>query len=292
MVMIFIKTYALKAGRQVSAVTCLSSARSHGFSSQPRVSAAGKSLDTSLLASEPDLVMSHLRARRSASSLLEEVARIGALRAERNALITEGNELKHLRNALSQQIGRLMQQGGGKNVAVLKEQVGSASASAAALDERLAEVDRGIHAIMSSLPNLLDDAVPDGGDEAQNVEVSQWGTDRRKVGPDGTYRWHDELAQLLGVSLLQVCTWYTFPMSSPHVRFVCSCNNCLPFIAPNPLPGPGSGGRSAYLRHAIQCAARTIGQARASNPVLLYRFPRCARLCRGGGAVFGEQINA
>jgi seryl-tRNA synthetase len=127
---------------------------------------------------------------------------VGALRAERSALITEGNELKSRRNALSKQIGQLMQKsgGGGEEVAALKGQVGAASAAAAALDERLAQAERGIHTIMSCLPNLLDDAVPDGGDAAHNVEVAQWGTDRRKLGPQGAYRWHDELAQLLGVS--------------------------------------------------------------------------------------------
>ena len=200
MIRILNRVFNFKAKRVVSAFPSLQCLQSSGFSTQSRISAAGKSLDTSLLASEPDLVVSHLRARRSAASMLEDVSRVGALRAERSARITEGNELKHRRNTLSQQIGKLMQQGGDNigEVAALKGQVGSASAAAAAVDAGLARIDAEIHKILSCLPNLLDDAVPDGDDEAQNVEVGAWGADARKQGADGEFRWHDEIALRLG----------------------------------------------------------------------------------------------
>jgi len=192
--------HIISANRVISTPRVLQSLLQSHFSTESRISATGKSLDTALLASEPELVISHLRARRSAASMVDEVARVGALRTARSAHVTEGNELKRRRNALSQQIGKLMQQGGGSSgeVAALKEQVSSASADAASLDDSLSAIDAEIHTVLSRLPNLLDDAVPDGEDETHNVEVGAWGAEQRKLGAEGSFRWHDEVAASLG----------------------------------------------------------------------------------------------
>ncbi len=176
-----------------------------------RSAATGKSLDLALLANESGLVISHLRARRSADSIFEQVNRIGALRAERSSKIMEGNDAKNRRNVLSAQIGKLLKEtgpgagantSGGSGVAVqiesLKEQVLAASALATVCDESLGQIDLKIYEIMSSLPNLLDDEVPDGSDDVQNVQVRAWGCNLRKLGAEGMYRWHDEVALLLG----------------------------------------------------------------------------------------------
>jgi seryl-tRNA synthetase len=166
-----------------------------------RLSATGKSLDLALLAAEPDLVISHLRARRSPETIFQEVSRIGALRVSRSAQIVQGNESKSKRNALSQAIGKLMKEGrvaDDPEIARLKQQVAEASAVAAACDSNLVDIDAEIQKVLLCLPNLLHEEVPDGIDDSQNVEVRNWGGEVRKMGPEGAYKWHDELAVGLG----------------------------------------------------------------------------------------------
>lgn len=73
-----------------------------------RPSSMGLSLDTNLIASQLDLVLSHMKARRADGKLLEDIAQIQSLREERNALIVEGDNQKNVRNKISKEIGMRM----------------------------------------------------------------------------------------------------------------------------------------------------------------------------------------
>ena len=161
-----------------------------------RVRAEALSLDLNLVAANSSLVVSHLRARRPGSAVVQDIERIVELRGERNQRITEGNSAKAARNALSQQIGQLMREKRLEEVEALKRQVEEASATAARADERLSQLDAEIRSLFLQVPNLLDDRVPEGLDDSQNLVVKSWGGDLRKVG-DG-FLWHDEIAQRLG----------------------------------------------------------------------------------------------
>lgn len=172
--------------------------RSGSALSSSRESAAGKSLDVALIATEGSLVASHLRARRSSDTLLQEVARVGELRAQRSAQIVEGDKAKGTRKTLSAQIGGLMKAGKAEEAAELKEQVAAAAAVAAACDEKLGVIDAQIADILSCVPNLIADDVPDGADESSNEEVRVWGAEKRKLGKEGDYLWHDDIATHLG----------------------------------------------------------------------------------------------
>lgn len=114
-------------------------------------------MDTNLLATNPDLVISHLTSRRSNPALLEDVSKIAALRTERNQLIVKGDAAKGVRKTLSQQIGQLMKEGKSAEVAALKQQVEEASVTAAECDTELVTIDAAINRLFSVLPNLLDD---------------------------------------------------------------------------------------------------------------------------------------
>jgi hypothetical protein len=122
-----------------------------------RAPANDVSLDTNLLANNPDLVLSHLTSRRSSTELMESVSKIAALRTERNALIVQGDAAKNTRKTLSAQIGQLMKEGKTAEVDELKRQVEKANDVSAAADEAQGHIDRQIDAIFSVLPNLLDD---------------------------------------------------------------------------------------------------------------------------------------
>jgi seryl-tRNA synthetase len=161
-----------------------------------RLPANSASLDTNLLATNPELVISHLQSRKSNSGLLKDVSTIATLRGERNALIFTGDAAKSVRKNLSQQIGQLMKEGKSEEVVELKKQVETASETSAAADVELEVIDAKINKLFSVLPNLLDDSVPEGSDEASNAIVLTWGEEKRKMGEG--FQWHDEIATKLG----------------------------------------------------------------------------------------------
>lgn len=130
---------------------------SSGVRMMERISSEGVSLDTTLVSTNPALVLSHLKARRSDESIVAHVSTIGSLRTERNALIVEGDAAKNTRKSLSLLIGQSMKDGKEEQVQALKLQVEQASAASAAADEKLAKIDADINAIFSIMPNLLDD---------------------------------------------------------------------------------------------------------------------------------------
>src|SRR3546814_6707336 len=85
-------------------------------------------------------------------------------------------ELQNLRNTRSKAIGQAKAKGEDAS-ALLAEVAGfgdELKASEAELDGIRAELD----AIVLGLPNLLDDSVPAGKDESENVEQTRWGTTR------------------------------------------------------------------------------------------------------------------
>jgi seryl-tRNA synthetase len=160
------------------------------------------SLDVNLVSSDPELVLGHLKARQSGEELYQDVARIGELREERNRLILEGDKAKALRNAVSKEIGMLMRNKdlaeGEKEaqVAALKKQVEEASVVSGQVDSKMETVDGEIKTLFSCLPNLLDDDVPLGNDESANPVVKVFREDMRKIGSEGDFMWHDDIAKV------------------------------------------------------------------------------------------------
>ena len=122
-----------------------------------RIPANDVSLDTNLLSTNPDLVLSHLTSRRSSTELMENVSKLSVLRNERNAQIVAGDAAKNVRKTLSQQIGQLMKEGRTVEVDELKLQVEKANEISATADVALNHIDQQINTIFSVLPNLLDD---------------------------------------------------------------------------------------------------------------------------------------
>ncbi|AOX17292.1 serine--tRNA ligase [Kozakia baliensis] len=66
----------------------------------------------------------------------------------------------------------------------------------ATLEIRANEIERSISDVLATLPNRLDDSVPDGKDETENVTIKEWGT-RRDF--SFTPKQHFELGEALGL---------------------------------------------------------------------------------------------
>mgnify|MGYP002716297694 CR=1 FL=1 len=123
------------------------------------------------------------------------VARILELDAELRRAQTTGQDALSKRNAASKLIGAAM---GKKDMAEadrLKAEVEALKGDIAAAAEVEASVGKELRDLLAGLKNLAAEDVPDGEDEAGNVEVSRWGTPRE----GGPAKDHADLGEALGL---------------------------------------------------------------------------------------------
>jgi seryl-tRNA synthetase len=102
--------------------------------------------------------------------------RYQALESERKTLQVDVETLRRERNERSKAIGRA--KAAGDDVESLKRAVGDLGAALAAGEARLSELAIELETFLAGLPNLLHASVPDGRDDAANVEVRRWGNPR------------------------------------------------------------------------------------------------------------------
>jgi seryl-tRNA synthetase len=150
-------------------------------------------LDITLLRKDLAHVITRLEMRKSPQPFLD-VDRFSALESERKTLQTRTEELQAQRNSLSKQIGQLKARG--EDTAAVMTSVGGIGDTLKASAERLDVIQTELSAMLMSVPNLPQDGVPLGADEAANVEVRRWGTPRLF---DFTPRDHVDLGAPLGL---------------------------------------------------------------------------------------------
>ncbi|QIL84670.1 serine--tRNA ligase [Vibrio sp. HDW18] len=129
-------------------------------------------LDSKLLRTELDETAAKLARR----GFKLDVETIRTLEEQRKSIQVEVENLQSTRNSISKQIGQLMASGDKAGADAVKQQIGTLGddldAKKGELDAVMAQLD----AITQIVPNLPDDAVPNGKDDSENVEVSRWGT--------------------------------------------------------------------------------------------------------------------
>jgi len=129
-------------------------------------------LDAKLLRTDLDNVASQLAKR---GFTLDTVA-LSALEEQRKAIQVKTQELQNERNTRSKSIGQAKARG--EDIAPLLAAVSQLGEDLDAAKAEQDDVLTKIEAIASAIPNLLDDSVPDGADEDDNVELKRWGTPR------------------------------------------------------------------------------------------------------------------
>ena len=106
--------------------------------------------------------------------LAGEAERLLAIdRAQRQAR-TAMQELQQRRNALSRAIGAA--RGRGEDAADAMAEVAAIRERAAALEKEEGAQAAALRERLAAIPNLVDDTVPEGGDESANVELRRWGS--------------------------------------------------------------------------------------------------------------------
>ena len=97
---------------------------------------------------------------------------------KRRAAIAEVEQLQAQRNAASKEIGALMKAGKGDEAEEAKAGVRALNERIAVLDAERDEYDAAMTELLSHIPNIPADCVPEGKDDSENVEVKKWGTPR------------------------------------------------------------------------------------------------------------------
>lgn len=119
-----------------------------------------------------------------------------ALDADYRALVTESQQAQARRNEASKAIGAAKAQRDEAKAQELMAEVASLKDRMAELDEKGDALGKELNDILAALPNIPADEVPEGEDEASNVELTRWGTPRTF---DFTPKEHADLGPALGL---------------------------------------------------------------------------------------------
>ena len=122
--------------------------------------------------------------------------RIIALDAKKREASTKVQQAQSRRNDASKAIGQAMGQGDKDKAEALKAEVADIKASMPQWEDAASAAGSELDDLLATLPNLPADDVPDGKDEADNVEVHQWG---KKRAFDFEPKEHADLGPALGM---------------------------------------------------------------------------------------------
>ena len=153
-------------------------------------------LDIKFVRENPDTVKENIK-KKFQDEKLPLVDEVVDLDVKYRAAMTEANELRASRNALSKKVGQLMGQAK-KDPSKLAE-AEEAKAQVKANADRLAELETlhdelavRIRKIMLTIPNIIDPSVPIGPDDSANVEVERFG---EPAVPDFDIPYHTEIME-------------------------------------------------------------------------------------------------
>ncbi len=113
--------------------------------------------------------------RRGLEPVSSEVLRIDEAR---RAAILEAETAQADQNKAAKEIGKAKASGDETAFQKLRDEVTAKKTAVAEMQARAKELDDTLQTLLMGLPNLPYDDVPDGADEADNVEAHRWGTPR------------------------------------------------------------------------------------------------------------------
>jgi len=117
-----------------------------------------------------------------------------ALDDERRAAVAQLQKLQTERNALAKRIGEAKR--AKADTSALEAEGAALRQSMDALELKVPALEESLKSILAALPNILDEIVPNGRDETQNVEVKTFGALRNVP---FTPKQHFELGEALGL---------------------------------------------------------------------------------------------
>ncbi len=155
-------------------------------------------LDINLLRTDPEKVKANIR-KKFQDHKLPLVDEVIAMDKEYREAIQQADALRNQRKVLSKQIGALMGKGQKDEAEAVKAQVAQAAEALEALEQKEEELQQEIRKRMLVIPNIIDDSVPLGKDDSENVEVERFG---EPVVPPFEVPYHvDIMERLNGIDL-------------------------------------------------------------------------------------------
>ena len=148
-------------------------------------------IDIKFLRENPEVVKENIR-KKFQDAKLPLVDEVIALDAESRKNKARADELRAERNRLSKQIGGLMAKGQREEAEQVKAQVAEMAAELAACEAKEPEYAEKIRKIMLVIPNIIDESVPIGKDDSENVEVERFG---EPVTPDFPIPYHTDIME-------------------------------------------------------------------------------------------------
>ncbi|MDH8679454.1 serine--tRNA ligase [Fusibacter bizertensis] len=131
-------------------------------------------LDIKMIRSNPELVKENIK-KKFQDQKLVMVDEVIEMDTEFRAAKTRGDDLRGQRNAISKEIGGYMAKGMKEEAEKTKEKVAAIGKELAELEVREQELADKIRERMLVIPNIIDDSVPIGKDDSENVEVEKFG---------------------------------------------------------------------------------------------------------------------
>jgi len=126
-------------------------------------------LDPRLFRSELEFVQQQLKRR----GIDFDVDSYLALESRRKDMQVKTQDLQNERNTRSKAIGQAKAKG--EDIQPLLDQVQDLGDQLKAAENELSEIQGQLNVIMEGVPNILDEAVPAGKSDEENIEISRWG---------------------------------------------------------------------------------------------------------------------
>ncbi len=131
-------------------------------------------LDIKFVRENPEIVKENIK-KKFKESKLPLVDKAIELDEKKRAAISEASELRANRNKISREIGALMSQGKKDEAMKMRELVSQQAVRLAELEKLEAEYEAELKETMMKIPNIIDESVPLGASDEENVEVMQYG---------------------------------------------------------------------------------------------------------------------
>lgn len=155
-------------------------------------------IDIKFLRENPETVKENIR-KKFQDSKLELVDEVISLDAQGRKTQKEADDLRARRNKISKEIGALMAQGKKEEAEAKKAEVAAGAKMLLELEEKEKEINEKITKIMMVIPNIIDESVPIGKDDSENVEITKYG---EPVVPEYEIPYHTEIMEKLnGIDL-------------------------------------------------------------------------------------------
>lgn len=148
-------------------------------------------IDIAILRENPTLVKENMK-KKFQDDKIGLVDEAYKLDKDYREVLTKASELRSKRNKLSKEIGQFMREGNKDAAENNKKQVSTMADELAKLEDLETQYGSELKAIMMKIPNFIDESVPLGKDDSENVEITKYG---EPVVPDFEIPYHTEIME-------------------------------------------------------------------------------------------------